>query len=62
VALMIGIAPRAAAGVAAVLVLEIVISLAVNGGLSDLILRDVGVLGLAICLTGIRQHRLVLSR
>jgi uncharacterized membrane protein YphA (DoxX/SURF4 family) len=62
VALMIGIAPRAAAGVAAVLVLEIVISLAVSGGLSDLILRDVGVLGLAICLTGIRQQRLVLSR
>ena len=59
---MIGIAPRAAAGVAAVLVLEIVISLAVSGGLSDLILRDVGVLGLAICLTGIRQQRLVLSR
>jgi uncharacterized membrane protein YphA (DoxX/SURF4 family) len=62
VALMIGIATRAAAGVAAVLLFEIVISLAVSGGLSDLILRDVGVLGLAICLTGIRQQRLVLSR
>ncbi len=59
---MVGIAPRAAAGVAAVLVLEIVISLTVSGGLSDFILRDVGVLGLAICLTGIRQQRLVLSR
>ncbi len=61
VALVAGIAPRLAAAVAALLLVEIVISLTVSGGLSDLTLRDVGVLGLAICLTGIRQERLVLT-
>jgi uncharacterized membrane protein YphA (DoxX/SURF4 family) len=60
VALAAGIAPRAAAAVAAVLLLEIVISLTASGGLSDLILRDLGVFGLAVCLTGCRHHRLVL--
>jgi len=48
--------------VSAALLLEIVISLAVTGGLSDLTLRDVGVLGLAVCLTGIPQQRLLLAR
>jgi uncharacterized membrane protein YphA (DoxX/SURF4 family) len=62
VALAAGIAPRAAAAAAAVLLLEIVISLSVTGGLSDLTLRDVGVLGLAVCLTGPARQRLVLSR
>jgi uncharacterized membrane protein YphA (DoxX/SURF4 family) len=62
VALIAGIAPRAAAAVAAVLLLEIVISLTATGGLSDLTLRDVGVLGLAVCLTGRQTHRLVLRR
>jgi uncharacterized membrane protein YphA (DoxX/SURF4 family) len=62
VALVAAIAPRTAAAVSAVLLLEIVISLTVTGGLSDLTLRDVGVLGLAICLTGIPQQRLLLTR
>jgi hypothetical protein len=62
VALMAAIAPRTAAALSAVLLLEIVISLTVTGGLSDLTLRDVGVLGLAICLTGIPQQRLLLNR
>jgi hypothetical protein len=62
VALIAGIAPRAAATVAAVALAEIVISLAVTGGLSDLVLRDVGVLGLAICLTGCKRSRIVLAR
>jgi uncharacterized membrane protein YphA (DoxX/SURF4 family) len=62
VALAAGIAPRAAALLAAALLLEIVISLAVTGGLSDLTLRDVGVLGLAVCLTGISHQRLALRR
>lgn len=61
VALAAGIATRLAAVAAAVLVLEIVVSLAVTAGLSDLTLRDVGVLGLAVCLTGTRQ-RLALRR
>jgi uncharacterized membrane protein YphA (DoxX/SURF4 family) len=61
-ALIAGIATRIAAAIAAVTLLEIVVSLTVTAGLSDLVLRDLGVLGLAICLTGITQHRLVLRR
>jgi uncharacterized membrane protein YphA (DoxX/SURF4 family) len=58
-ALLAGIAPRAAAAIASVLMLEIVISLAATG-LSDTALRDVGVLGLAVCLVGSKNQRLVL--
>ena len=61
VALIAGIAPRAAAGVAALLLAEIVIWLWVSAGLSDLTLRDVGVLGLALCLTGKTEQRLALT-
>ena len=59
VALVAGIAPRISAAIASVLLLEIVIALAVSG-LSDTSMRDVGVLGLAVCLTGCRDQRLVL--
>lgn len=62
VALAAGIVTRLAAALAALLMLEIVISLAVTAGLSDLTLRDVGVLGLAICLTGVGRQRLTLRR
>lgn len=58
-ALITGIAPRVSAAIAAVLLLEIVISLAV-AGLSDTTLRDAGVLGLAVSLIGGRDQRLVL--
>ena len=58
-ALVAGIAPRAAAAVASVLMLEIVIAVAMTGQ-SPTALRDVGVLGLAVCLTGVRHQRLVL--
>ena len=58
-ALVAGIAPRLAAAVASVVLLEIVISLAVTG-VSDTALRDLGVLGLAVCLTGCKNQRLVL--
>jgi uncharacterized membrane protein YphA (DoxX/SURF4 family) len=59
-ALIAGIATRIAAAVAAVTLLEIVVSLTVTAGVSDLVLRDLGVLGLAICLTGVTQQRLAL--
>ena len=62
VTIVAGIATRAVAAAAAILLLEIVISLTVTGGLSDLTMRDVGVLGLAVALTGRHTHRLVLSR
>jgi uncharacterized membrane protein YphA (DoxX/SURF4 family) len=58
-ALVAGIAPRAAAAVASALMLEIVIAVAVTGQ-SPTALRDIGVLGLAVCLTGVRHQRLVL--
>jgi uncharacterized membrane protein YphA (DoxX/SURF4 family) len=58
-ALIAGIAPRAAAAVASVLMLEIVIAVATTGQ-SPTALRDVGVFGLAVCLTGVRQQHLVL--
>ncbi len=60
VALVAGIAPRLSALVAAVLLFEIVISLAATGGFSDLVLRDVGVLGLALAVTGAEHNRLVM--
>ena len=59
-ALLCGVAPRLAAAVASMLLLEIVISLSVSGGLSDLVLRDVGVLGLAIAISGATRQRLLL--
>jgi uncharacterized membrane protein YphA (DoxX/SURF4 family) len=58
-ALLAGITPRVTAAAASLVMLEIVISLAVTG-LSDTALRDVGVLGLAVCLTGCKNQRLVL--
>jgi hypothetical protein len=60
VTMIAGIAVRAAAAVSVALLLEIVISLAFTSGLSDLVLRDVGVLGLAVCLTGTTRQRLQL--
>jgi uncharacterized membrane protein YphA (DoxX/SURF4 family) len=60
VAIIAGIALRPAAAVAALLITQIVITLAVTGGLTDLTLRDVGVLGLAISLTADTRQRAVL--
>lgn len=62
VAIIAGIALRLAAALAALLLLQIVITLAITGGLTDLTLRDVGVLGLAVCLTGNTRQRLILNR
>ena len=60
VALVAGIAVRAVAAVAVLFLLQIVASLTMSNGLSDLVLRDVGVLGLAVCLTATTRQRLVL--
>jgi len=62
VAIIAGVALRLAAAIAAVTLLEVVIDLWVSHGLSDLTLRDIGVLGLAICLTGSTRQRAVLTR
>ena len=60
-ALIFGFAIRISAAVAAVLLFEIVISLIASGGLSDLVLRDVGVLGLACSLIGNATQRFALA-
>jgi len=62
VAITGGVALRLAAAVTALLLLQIVITLTITGGLTDLTLRDVGVLGLAICLTGNGRQRAALTR
>jgi uncharacterized membrane protein YphA (DoxX/SURF4 family) len=62
VMLAAGIATRLAALLAAAVLLEIIISLTVTAGPSDLTLRDVGVFGLAVCLTGISHQRFALHR
>jgi hypothetical protein len=61
VAIIAGIALRLAAAAAALLLLQIVVTLAVTGGLTDLTLRDVGVLGLALCLTGNTRQRATIN-
>jgi hypothetical protein len=61
VALVAGVMTRLAAGLAALLVGEIIIWLIVTAGLSDLTLRDIGVFGLALCVAGSTQQRLVLA-
>lgn len=61
VAIIAGIGLRLVAAVAALLLVEIVLDLTVTGGLTDLTLRDVGVLGLAVCLIGETRQRAVLS-
>jgi len=62
VALVAGIAPRLAAAISSLVLLEIVISLTVSSGLSDLVLRDVGVLGLSLSVVGQKSQRLLLTR
>jgi uncharacterized membrane protein YphA (DoxX/SURF4 family) len=61
VALVAGIAVRVVAAFSTLLMIEIVTSLTITNGLSDLVLRDVGVLGLAVCLTAATRQRLVLT-
>lgn len=60
VALVAGVGTRLGAAIAATLLLQIVITLTITGGLSDLTMRDVGVLGLAVSLTGRTRQRLTI--
>ena len=59
-ALVLGIAPRLAAAVSALLLLEIVLSLSFTGGVSDIVARDLGVFGLAVAVFASERQRLVL--
>ena len=60
VALLVGVAPRAAGAIGALLMVEIVVSLGVTG-INDIVVRDVGVLGLAVAVSA-GQSRGVLNR
>lgn len=60
VALILGVASQLAAGISALLVLEIVLSLTFTGGFSDIVARDLGVFGLAVAVFASDQQRLVL--
>jgi len=59
-ALLLGIAPRVASAVSALLLLEIVLSLSFTGGVSDIVARDLGVFGLAVAVFASERQRLVL--
>jgi uncharacterized membrane protein YphA (DoxX/SURF4 family) len=61
-ALVLGIAPRLAAGIGVLVMLEVVLALVAAHGLSDVSMRDVGVLGLALALAGQRHQRLALTK
>lgn len=61
VALFAGIAVRVAAALTAALLLEIEGWLTISSGLSDLVLRDLGVLGLALSLTATTRQRLTVN-
>jgi uncharacterized membrane protein YphA (DoxX/SURF4 family) len=59
-ALVLGIAPRLAAAVSALLLAEIVLSLTLTGGVSDIVARDLGVFGLAVAVFASERQRLLL--
>lgn len=60
VALCLGVATRLAAALSALALLEIVISLSLTGGVTDIVARDLGVFGLAVAVLASDQHRLAL--
>lgn len=60
VAIVSGVLLRLASAIAAVLLLEVIVSLIVSGGLTDISLRDAGIFGLAVALTGGLRQRAVL--
>lgn len=62
-ALILGIAPRATAALGILIMAEIVISLTITGGgLNDIVVRDIGVLGLSVMVAGALEQRLVFHR
>jgi len=59
-ALVVGVAPRVSGAIGALLMVEIVVSLGV-AGINDIVVRDVGILGLAVAVAA-SQSRAVLVR
>jgi uncharacterized membrane protein YphA (DoxX/SURF4 family) len=60
-ALILGIAPRAAALLGALALAEIILSIAFVHGLNDIVARDLGVLGLALAVLSSDRQRLLLA-
>jgi len=61
VALALGVMPRLAAAVSVLLLFEIILSLTITAGFSDIVARDVGVMGLALAVFASRDRRLLLG-
>lgn len=61
VGLIAGILPRLLAALASLAMLEIVVSLIITAGLSDLVLRDIGVFGLALLVFASKHERFVIQ-
>ncbi len=60
VGLIFGIVPRTMALLASLAMLEIVVTLILTAGFSDLVLRDIGVMGLALIVAANSHQKLVL--
>lgn len=58
VSLVVGVAPRVAGAIGALLMVEIVVSLGV-GGINDIVIRDVGILGLCVAVAASRSRALL---
>jgi len=59
-ALIVGIAPRMAALISTLMMIEIILPLIILHGISDIVARDFGVLGLALATFGAAKQRLLL--
>ncbi len=60
VGLIFGVIPRTMALLASLAMLEIVVTLILTAGFSDLVLRDIGVMGLALIVAANSHQKLVL--
>lgn len=61
IALVCGIAPRVAALIVGMLVIEIILDLTIGHPVNDIAVRDLGILGLSLALAGSRRQRLLLT-
>lgn len=61
VALVFGIAPRVAALMMGLLLMEIILDLTVGHGVNDIAVRDLGILGLSLAVIGSTRQRLMLT-
>lgn len=62
IGLIFGILPRVLAALAALAMLEIIATLIITAGLSDLVLRDIGVFGLTLSVLASRHEKLMITQ